>query len=99
VKASSISKTSLVKHNIPIKENNISSCNRKKSIKVISREDDIVIFIFQGMIQTFTYNIYNLKQISFVHINMAYTMKEFNFVLHIFMLLIFQCKDNIPFQK
>ena len=48
------------------------------SIKVISREDDIVIFIFQGMIQTFTYNIYNLKQISFVHINMAYTMKEFN---------------------
>jgi len=59
------------------------------SIKVISREDDIVIFIFQGMIQTFTYNIYNLKQISFVHINMAYTMKEFNFVLHIFMLLIF----------
>jgi hypothetical protein len=59
------------------------------SIKVISREDDIVIFIFQGMIQTCTYNIYNLKQKSFVHINMAYTMKEFNFVLHIFMLLMF----------
>jgi len=58
------------------------------SIKVINREDDTVIFIFQGMIQTFTYNVYNFKQISFVHINIANTMKEFNFVLHIFMLLI-----------